>query len=151
MARTNANRTPALAYLRTSSAANVGADKDSEKRQRAAIEGYAKRAGFALVGEFYDEAVSGADAIETREGFSKLLDRIDGNGVRTVLVEDASRFARELMAQELGITLLISRGVRLVTASGDDLTASDDPTRKMMRQIAGAFAEYEKARLVGQA
>ena len=52
------------------------------------------------------------------------------------------------MAQELGITLLISRGVRLLTASGDDLTASDDPTRKMMRQIAGAFAEYEKARLV---
>ena len=65
-------------------------------------------------------------------------------------MEDASRFARELMAQELGITLLISRGVRLLTASGDDLTASDDPTRKMMRQIAGAFAEYEKARLVSK-
>ena len=28
------------------------------------------------------------------------------------------------MAQELGITLLISRGVDLMTASGDDLTAS---------------------------
>ena len=27
-------RTKAVAYLRTSSAANVGADKDSEKRQR---------------------------------------------------------------------------------------------------------------------
>ena len=83
-------------------------------------------------------------------GFAALLDRIEGNGVRTVIVEDASRFARELMAQELGITLLISRGVRLLTASGDDLTASDDPTRKMMRQIAGAFAEYEKARLVSK-
>ena len=70
--------------------------------------------------------------------------------MRTVIVEDASRFARELMAQELGITLLISRGVKLLTASGDDLTASDDPTRKMMRQIAGAFAEYEKARLVSK-
>jgi DNA invertase Pin-like site-specific DNA recombinase len=45
------------------------------------------------------------------------------------------------------LPLLISRGVRLL-ANGDDLTASDDPTRKMMRQIAGAFAEYEKARLV---
>ena len=54
------------------------------------------------------------------------------------------------MAQELGITLLISRGVRLLTALGDDLTASDDPTPKMMRQIAGAFAEYEKARLVSK-
>ena len=96
----------------------------------------------------YAAAVSGADPIEIRAGFASLLDRIEGNGVRTVIVEDASRFARELMAQELGITLLISRGVRLLTASGDDLTASDDPTRKMMRQIAGAFAEYEKARLV---
>jgi DNA invertase Pin-like site-specific DNA recombinase len=54
------------------------------------------------------------------------------------------------MAQELGIALLIARDVRLVTASGDDLTASDDPTRIMMRQIAGAFAQYEKARLVGK-
>jgi hypothetical protein len=32
-----------------------------------------------------------------------------GNGVRTVIVEDASRFARQLMTQELGIALLISR------------------------------------------
>ena len=37
MARTNKSRAPALAYLRTSSAANVGTDKDSEKRQRHAI------------------------------------------------------------------------------------------------------------------
>ena len=49
MARTNKNRAPALAYLRTSSAANVGTDKDSEKRQRHAIQGFAKRAGFGIV------------------------------------------------------------------------------------------------------
>ena len=59
----------AVAYIRTSSAANVGADKDSDKRQRAAIGGYAKRAGYQLVDEFNDAAVSGADPIETRPGF----------------------------------------------------------------------------------
>ena len=75
-------RVEAVAYIRTSSAANVGADKDSDKRQRAAIEGYAKRAGFDLVAEFNDAAVSGADPIETRPGFAELLDRIEGNGVR---------------------------------------------------------------------
>jgi hypothetical protein len=32
----------AVAYLRTSSRTNVGADKNSDKRQRAAIEAYAK-------------------------------------------------------------------------------------------------------------
>jgi hypothetical protein len=47
--------------------------------------------------------------------------RIEGNGVCTVIVEDASRFARDLVAQELGILLLINRGVRVLTANGDNL------------------------------
>jgi DNA invertase Pin-like site-specific DNA recombinase len=143
-------RVEAVAYIRTSSAANVGADKDSDKRQRAAIESFAMRSGFALVAEYNDDAVSGADPIDTRPGFAELLDRIEDNGVRTVIVEDASRFARELMTQELGILALIQRGVRVLTANGDDLTDSSDPSRKMMRQIAGAFHEYEKARLVAK-
>src|SRR4029077_628785 len=121
--------------IRTSSAANVGTDKDSEVRQRAAIRGFAERAGFAIVAEFSDPGVSGADPIETRPGFAQLLDRIEGNGVRTVIVEDAARFARELVTQELGILALIKRGVRVLTAGGDDLTDSSDPTRKMMRHI----------------
>jgi DNA invertase Pin-like site-specific DNA recombinase len=70
--------------------------------------------------------------------------------VRTVLVEDATRFARDLVAQELGILLLIQRGVRVITANGDDLTNTSDPSRVLMRQIAGAFAQYEKARLVAR-
>ncbi len=53
---------PAVAYLRTSSAANVGADKDSERRQREAIQGFARRAGYEIVDEFYDAAVSGVAA-----------------------------------------------------------------------------------------
>jgi DNA invertase Pin-like site-specific DNA recombinase len=138
----------AVAYLRTSSAANVGPDKDSDRRQRDAITAFAKRAGYEIVEEFYDAAVSGADYIEDRRGFRALLDRIKSNGVRTVIVESADRFARELMVQELGISKLIKLGVQVVTASGDDLTSTDEPSRTMMRQIAGSFAEYEKARLV---
>jgi DNA invertase Pin-like site-specific DNA recombinase len=140
----------AVAYLRTSSAANVGADKDSDRRQRDAIAAFAKRAGFDIVGEFYDAAVSGADHLEARPGFAALLDRIEGNGVGTVIIEDATRFARDLVTQELGILALIGRGVRVLTASGDDLTSTDDPFKVAMRQIAGAFAQLEKARLVGK-
>jgi DNA invertase Pin-like site-specific DNA recombinase len=51
--------------------------------------------------EFYDPGVSGKDPIESRPGFAALLDALDADGVRTVLVEDASRFARDLMTQEL--------------------------------------------------
>jgi DNA invertase Pin-like site-specific DNA recombinase len=54
------------------------------------------------------------------------------------------------VTQELGILVLIRRGVRVVTASGDDLTETDDPFKVAMRQIAGAFAQLEKARLVAK-
>ena len=144
------NLVPAVGYLRTSSAANVGADKDSDKRQRAAIEAFAKRAGYTVAeGDwFYDADVKGSDPIETRDGFGSLLDRIDGNGVRVVLLEDVSRLARELMTQELGIVLLIARGVKVLASNGDELTETEDEMRKAMRQIAGVFAELEKTRLV---
>ena len=57
----------------TGSAANVGANKDGDRRQRQAISTFAKRAGFEIVAEFYDAAVSGADPIQDRPGFSALL------------------------------------------------------------------------------
>jgi DNA invertase Pin-like site-specific DNA recombinase len=82
--------------------------------------------------------------------FRRALNRIEGNGVRMVLVEDASRFARDLMAQELGIGLLIKLGMRIVTANGDDLTETIDPMKVAMRQIAGLFSQLEKARLVAK-
>ena len=139
----------AIAYIRTSSATNVGTDKDSVTRQRLAIEGYAAATGLTLVDEFRD-VISGADAVQDRPGFAAMLDRIEGNGVRLILVEDASRFARDLMVQEAGLAMLAARGVRVLTAAGDDMTATDDPMRIMMRQIIGAVVQAEKARLVGK-
>ena len=148
MARTDKSRTPALAYLRTSSAANVGEGKDSDKRQRDAIKAFAKYAGYEVGETFNDAAVSGADPIDTRPGFRALLERIVGNGVRIVIVEDASRFARTLMVQEASIATLAGLGVRVLTSRGDDLTDSDDEMRVAMRQIAGVFSQLEKTRLV---
>jgi DNA invertase Pin-like site-specific DNA recombinase len=136
--------------MRTSSAANVGEDRDSHKRQEEAISRFAGRDGIAIVASYYDAAVRGSDPIERRPGFSALLDHIEGNGVRIVIVEDASRFARDLITQELGILTLIKRGVTVLTAHGEDLTQTDDPMKKAMRQIAGVFAELEKARLVSK-
>ena len=146
------NKVHAVGYLRTSSATNVGADKDSEKRQRSAIARFARSSGHTIaeVDWYYDPAVSGADPIDTRPGFRRLLDRIDSNGVRVVLIEDASRFARDLVTQELGIALMIQRQVRVICANGDDLTETTDPMRIAMRQIAGAFSQLEKSRLVAK-
>ncbi len=142
------NAAEAVAYYRTSSATNVGDDKDSLPRQQRAVAAYAKAKRLAIAAEFYDAAVKGADAIEDRRGFAEMLAKIEGNGVRTVIVEDASRFARTVLAQELGVLVMKARGVRVLTASGEDLTETDDPARVMIRQVGAAFAQFEKARLV---
>ena len=85
--------TKALGYLRTSSSTNVGADKDSHKRQRAAIEAYAASQGYEIAEDdwFYDAAVKGADAVTERPGFVAMLERIAGNGVRTIICESPVR------------------------------------------------------------
>jgi DNA invertase Pin-like site-specific DNA recombinase len=138
----------ALGYLRTSSATNVGPDKDSDKRQRAAIEAGAGALGYVIVDWYYDAAVSGDVPIAERAGFNAMLDRIEGNGVRTVFVESADRFARKMLTAELGIILLAARGVTLFDARGEDLTNTDDEMRVAFRQIAMTFAQLEKTRLV---
>jgi hypothetical protein len=52
--------------------------------------------------------VSRADPSEGRGGFARLFDRVEGNRVRVVLVEDAN-LSRPRRA-ELGIALLAKRG-----------------------------------------
>src|SRR3954464_240257 len=138
----------AVAYLRTSSATNIGTDKDSDKRQRDAIADFAKRGGFVIVDEFSDAAVSGADHIDQRPGFTDMLKRIEGNGVRTILVETANRFARDLMVQEVGYAMLKERGIALIAADSPSSFLDDTPTTKLVRQVLGAIAEFDKAMTV---
>jgi resolvase-like protein len=66
-------------------------DKDSDKQQRAAIAAFAKAHGYVIVEEFYDAAVSGADPIDTRPGFAAMLKPIEGNGVKSIIVEIATK------------------------------------------------------------
>ncbi|WP_227285813.1 recombinase family protein [Boseongicola sp. H5] len=138
----------AISYLRTSSAANIGDEKDSAPRQRRAIERCASQRGFKIVAEYNDEAVSGADPIDTRPGFKALLERIAGNGVRTVIVEDPTRFARSLQAAVMGEVLLKSLGVEVICANGDKLFEEEDDMGRAMGQIGFVFAELEKRKVV---
>lgn len=141
---------PAVAYLRTSSAANVGLDKDSHERQRAAIEAFAKRAGFAIVGEYYDAAVSGADPVDQRPGFTEMLQRLAANGAKTIIVESPDRFARDLAVQLAGHDMLKALGISIIPASAPDFFTEDTPTAVLVRQVLGAIAQFEKASSVAK-
>ena len=138
--------TRAIAYFRTSSATN--ADGDSVHRQARDVEAFASTTGYELDSCFWDAAVSGADPVESRPGFAALIAHAVNAGVSAVLIESADRFARDLLAQELGLRQLAALGVRVITASGLDLSDDSSPERLLMRQIAGAVAGYDKAKTV---
>lgn len=135
----------AVSYLRVSGRGQLRGD--GFPRQRDTIKGYAKSSGIELVDEYRDEGVSGTKELEDREGLAALLDRLESNGVRLVLVEKADRLARDLMVSEVILGQFRDLGVKVVAAeSGTDLTVSDDdPTRKLIRQVLGAVAEFEKS------
>jgi hypothetical protein len=76
-----------------------------------------------------------------------MLGALEANGTRTVIVEDASRFARKVLVQELGIVALIANSC-WSAASDIELTNTDDEFKVAMRQVAATFAELEKKRLV---
>jgi len=140
----------AVAYFRTSSATNVGEDKDTLKRQREAVRKFAKVAGYEIVAEYSDDAVKGSDPVDARPGFAAMLKHVAGNGVRTVVVETASRFARDLMVQETGWRMLREAGIVLIAADSPESFVADTPTANMVRQILGAVAEFDRAMLVAK-
>jgi DNA invertase Pin-like site-specific DNA recombinase len=141
---------PAFGYTRTSSFANIGNDKDSERRQRAAIEGYAKSAGYRIAGWYGDPAVSGTDPVTERPGFSAMLEELVADGVKTIIVESPDRFARDLAVQLAGHNYLRGLGLDLIPASAPDFFIEDTPTAVLVRQVLGAISQFEKATLVAE-
>lgn len=96
---------------------------------------------------FREEGVSGTLDGSQRPAWVEMIGCVLRNGVRTVIVEKLDRLARDLMIQEHIIQDLRDRGITLISVAEPDL-CSDDPTRKLLRQIMGAIAEYDKSMVV---
>jgi DNA invertase Pin-like site-specific DNA recombinase len=137
--------TKAFAYLRVSGMGQI--DGDGFTRQSEAIGRYAAFSGMVILETFREEGVSGTKDLENRPALQNLLLAIDNGEVRMVLIERLDRLARDLMVQETILGDLRKRGITVVSVTEPDL-CSDDPSRKLMRQIFGAIAEYDKAMIV---
>ena len=141
----------AVAYIRVSTQRQT--EKDGPVRQLQAITGAADQLGVKVVAKF-SEAISGkvrleADGEETRnrEVLARCLDYCERNKIPVMLIEKSDRLARELVAQELAVQKFQKAGVRIISADGlQDLTRGDDsdPTVKLIRQIIGAVAEFDR-------
>jgi len=75
------------------------------------------------------------------------LESNDSDDVKVVLIERIDRLARDLMIQENILHDMKKHGVDIYSATDGDLL-EDDPTRKLVRQVLGAIAEYDKTMTV---
>jgi len=137
----------AYGYLRVSGKAQV--DGDGFPRQMAAIKSYAAEHGIRVVKVFREEGVSGTKDLAHRPALSGLMVALHSDGVRLVLVEKLDRLARDLMVQETILGDLRKHGFELVSVAEPDL-CGNDPTRKLLRQVMGGVAEYEKTMIVSK-
>ncbi len=136
----------AFGYVRVSGKGQV--DGDGPERQELAIREYAKAHGLEVVEVFMDGGVSGT--VEDRPALADMMVSLEqnGHGIKTVIIEKLDRLARDLMVQEGIIRDFQQHGIELISAiEGADLL-SNDPTRKLVRQVLGAIAEYDKQMLV---
>jgi len=131
----------AVSYLRCSGMGQL--DGDTWARQAKATQRYASANNMVVVNEFRDAGVSGVKDAQNRPGLNSLIDFIKSNGLRVVLIENATRLARDLMVSETILQQLTALGCKVVAAdSGIDLTA-DDPAIRLIRQVLGAVAEFD--------
>lgn len=141
-----------VSYIRVSSKGQL--DGDGPNRQRDAITKFCKEHKLSHTWEFYERGVSGTVDVEGRAAFSEMLIWIDQSTVEAVVVERLDRLARDLMVSEFLLTELRKRGIKVfATDQGaciDMATNEGDPTRKLIRQIIGALAEWEKSQLVSK-
>lgn len=138
----------AFVYSRVSSQGQVGEDKDGLIRQESTCRQWAKVNGYEIAGVYCEEGVSGT--LEDRPALARLMVdlELNGHGVKTVLIEKLDRLARDLMVQEAIVRDFQRQGFEIISAlEGPDL-CSNDPSRKLVRQVFGAIAEYDKAMLV---
>ena len=137
--------TKAFAYLRVSGKGQV--EGDGFTRQLEAIKKYAKVNDIKIIRVFREEGISGTKDLENRPALLELMTALHSNGTKLVLVEKLDRLARDLMVQETIIGDLRKNSFELISVQEPDLL-QDDPSRKLMRQIFGAIAEYEKTMIV---
>jgi DNA invertase Pin-like site-specific DNA recombinase len=137
-----------VGYVRVSTAGQAKDGLGLEVQERA-IKAWAKKNHHKLITVERDEGVSGANGIDTRVGIHNALELIRSKKAHGVVVYRLDRLARDLILQEqLLADIRRANGEVFSTMAGEQQYLTDDPddpSRKLIRQVLGAVAEYEKA------
>lgn len=138
-----------IGYIRVSTENQVGEDKFGLDVQRREITQYCEANGLNLIDIIEDAAFSGADT--ERPGIHEILSRSAEGEFTAVVVAKLDRLSRDLFFQMFIDKELRKSDVRVISVA--EPFNSDDPMTQLMRQMVGAFAEYErhmiKSRMTG--
>jgi DNA invertase Pin-like site-specific DNA recombinase len=137
-----------VGYLRVSTdrQAEHGFGLDVQER---AAKAWARRHGHRLVEIHRDEGVSGSNGLDTRIGLADALQSLRDRKAHGLVVPRLDRLARDLVLQEtlLGEVRRLGGQVFSCSDAEAEFLVDDpaDPSRRLIRQILGAVAEYERA------
>lgn len=144
----NPNRRKVVAYLR------VSTDRQAEEGlglevQADAIKAWAKAKNTRVVATFADEGVSGSNGLDTREALLDAFNVIKASKADGLIVYRLDRLARDLIIQETLLAEVKRLGGEVFSTSAAEASYltddPDDPSRKLIRQVLGAVAEYERS------
>ena len=128
----------AAIYARVSSEAQ--AERGTIASQLEALEQRAAREGDELVGRFVDDGYSGARF--NRPGLDALRDQAEAGVFELVWCLTPDRLARNFAYQMLVVDEFARLGVELRFVDAPPL---DDPQARLLVQVQGVIAEYERA------
>jgi DNA invertase Pin-like site-specific DNA recombinase len=132
----------------------VSTDRQAEQGlglqlQEQAIRAWAKANGHRITLWCRDEGVSGSNGLDTRVALPEVLRALKTGEAAGLVVYRLDRLARDLVLQEQLLDEIRRMGREVFTTSAGEAAFLEDdpsdPSRKLIRQILGAVAEWERA------
>ena len=114
--------------------------------QEASCRAWARSHGHRVTAVCSDEGVSGT--LLDRDGLADALELVRGRRAGGILVARLDRLARDLVVQEQLLAEVWRLDAEVYSAAGGEADLRDDPddpSRKLIRQVLGAVAEYDRA------
>ncbi|MCL1883806.1 MAG: recombinase family protein [Defluviitaleaceae bacterium] len=115
------------------------------------IKAFCKQNGYNLIldenTDFVDEGISGAKETVDRPGIMNLLAYCKEHSIQYVVIDKVDRLSRELFQQLFIEKQLLVYGTEIIFSAQETLNSTSETDKAMitlMRQMMGAFAEFER-------
>jgi DNA invertase Pin-like site-specific DNA recombinase len=137
-----------IGYRRVSSNGQV--DKYGLPSQETDIRAFAKAHGHKIIRIETDGGIRGTLSEDDRPALFAALKAVRDGEADGILIPSLNRLARLLTVQEAILAKVWQLGGRVFAADQGEITPDDpdDPMRTAMRQMAGVFAQLDRALLV---